>query len=112
VTGATLSDSVPLTVTNVIWTCSTTSGSSCGVGGAGNGLVDTLNLLNGGAATYTIIGAIAPAAQGLLTDMAAVTLPVDVTDPVLGNNSATVTTVIVIIPVTGGNQVYLPVIQR
>jgi uncharacterized repeat protein (TIGR01451 family) len=112
VTGATLADSVPLSVTNVVWSCVATVGSTCGAGGTGNVITPTLSVLNGGVVTYTITGIVAPTAQGPLTNTATVTLPSGVTDPVLGNNSATDTTLVVLIPVSGNRQLFLPLIRR
>jgi uncharacterized repeat protein (TIGR01451 family) len=112
VTGATLTDSVPLSVTNVVWSCVASAGSTCGAGGSGNTVTATLSLQNGGVATYTVAGVIAPYAQGVLTNIAMVTLPTGVTDSVPGNNSATDTTVVVFIPVSGNRQLFLPIIRR
>jgi len=112
VTGTTLADSVPLSVINVVWSCTATAGSTCGAGGSGNTVAATFNLLSGGVATYTITGAIAPTVQGVLTNTATVALPLGVTDPVPGNNSATDTTWVVLIPVSGNHQLFLPIIRR
>jgi uncharacterized repeat protein (TIGR01451 family) len=112
VTGATLSDSVPLAVTHVTWLCHASAGSACGLGGSGQTLAGTLDLLSGGTATYTIMGVIAPAAQGVVANTVGVALPAGAVDPVPGNNHATVTTVIVIIPVTGQQALYLPLVRR
>jgi len=112
VTGATLNDSVPLSVTNVVWSCTATPGSTCGADGSGNTLTATFNLLSGGVATYRITGLIAPTAQGVLTNTATVALPSGVTDSTPANNSATDTTLVVFVPVSGLQQLFLPLIGR
>ncbi|MEM1248644.1 MAG: hypothetical protein AAGK22_19860 [Acidobacteriota bacterium] len=58
------------------WTCSASAGSSCTVAGAGN-IADTINLLDGGTATYTAVCAIDASATGTLSNTATVTLAGD-----------------------------------
>lgn len=65
VTGATVTDTVPNTITGISWTCVASTGSSCGAAsGTGNTINTTVNLLNGGTATYTVSGTLAPTANG------------------------------------------------
>ena len=98
VTGATVSDPIPLLLVDpsqrlpsfagLTWTCVASAGSLCPVGGTGNVLA-TVDLLVGGTATFTLRGRVAPAATGTLVNTATVIAPAEVLDPLPGNNSAT-----------------------
>ncbi len=98
VTGATVSDPIPLLLVDpsqrlpsfagLTWTCVASAGSRCPVGGTGNVLA-TVDLLVGGTATFTLRGRVAPAATGTLVNTATVIAPAEVLDPLPGNNSAT-----------------------
>ena len=86
VTGATVADTFPADLT-CTWTCAASAGSSCTAAGSGDINDASVNLLNGGTATYTATCSIAASATGTLSNTATVTAPV--TDSVPGNNSAT-----------------------
>ena len=86
VTGATVTDTLPATITGATWTCVASSGSSCTASGSGN-IADTINLVNGGTATYSITGTISRSASGSLTNSASVAVPSGTTDPTPANNS-------------------------
>jgi uncharacterized repeat protein (TIGR01451 family) len=88
VTGATVSDTPPATITGVTWTCTASPGSSCPPSGSG-AINAPVSLPVGGSATFTLTGAIDPAATGTLANTAAVTAPSGVTDPSAANNAAT-----------------------
>ena len=88
VAGATVSDIMPAILTGVTWTCVAGGGASCTVNGTGN-ISDTVNILVGGTATYTVTGAVSASATGNLVNTATVSVPAGVTDPTPGNNSAT-----------------------
>ena len=88
VTGATVNDTMPATLTSVTWTCTASSGSSCTASGSGD-ISDTVNLLAGGTATYTVLATISASATGSLVNTASVTAPTEVTDPAPNNNTAT-----------------------
>ncbi|MFE0421414.1 hypothetical protein [Streptomyces sp. NPDC058953] len=91
VMGAVLRDAVP-GLTNVTWTCTATTGSSCvQPSGSGNSITATSNLLRNGSATYTIRGT-APGTAGPLTNTATVFPPADRTDTNAANDSASTTT--------------------
>src|SRR5439155_1266879 len=85
-TGATVSDVFPAQLSGVTWTCAASAGSSCPASGSGN-LNASVNLLNGGTATFTATATVT-AASGTITNTATVTAPAGVSDPA-GNNSAT-----------------------
>ncbi|GLF95943.1 hypothetical protein [Streptomyces yaizuensis] len=93
VMGAFVRDAVP-GLTGVTWTCTATTGSSCGQpSGSGNNLATTVNLLRNGSATYTITGT-APAQPATLTNTVTVTPPADRSDTDPTNNTASVTTTV------------------
>jgi uncharacterized repeat protein (TIGR01451 family) len=77
VNGMTITDTVPSSLTGVTWTCTATSGSSCGTAsGSGNGVSLTANVAPNGVITLTITGTVADAAAGTtITNTATVSLP-------------------------------------
>ncbi len=88
VTGATVSDTFPASLTNVSWTCSGGGGGTCTATGTGN-ISDTVNIPVGGTVTYTVTATVSASATGTLSNTATVTAPGGTTDPTPGNNSAT-----------------------
>ncbi len=86
VTGATVADTFPATLT-CNWTCVGAGGGTCTAAGAGNINDTSVNLPNGASVTYTATCNIAPSATGTLSNTA--TVSSSTTDPVPGNNSAT-----------------------
>ncbi|MCJ7712290.1 MAG: hypothetical protein MUQ32_15835 [Chloroflexi bacterium] len=98
VTGAAVTDAFPASLTVNSWTCTASASSSCTATGTGNARTGTVTLLNGGIATFTAGVTLAADATGALANTATVSAPVDITDPVAGNNSATDTDTIVIPP--------------
>ena len=91
VTGATVADTFPIDFVVSGWTCVPTAGAVCTLSGSGD-LSDTVTLPSGGMLTYTVNGTVAAGASGVLSNTASVTGPGGVTDPVVGNDSATDTT--------------------
>src|SRR5690606_5198277 len=93
VSGATLVDSFPATLTNVSFT-STASGGATGNTAQGTGnLNETLNLPAGSSVQYTINATLDPSAtSGTLSNTATVSAPAGISDPTPANNSATDTT--------------------
>jgi len=92
VTGAHVTDNVPAELTSVAWSCVASAGSSCTANGIGNISDSAVNLLAGGAATYTLAGTVPYGTAGPLSNTATVTGPASVNDPNLANNSATTST--------------------
>ena len=89
VSGATVQDLFPAELTNVSYT-STTTGNASGNTPAGTGNVnDTVNMDVGASIVYTVTATVSPAARGVLTNTATVSLPDGVTDSNPTNNSAT-----------------------
>jgi uncharacterized repeat protein (TIGR01451 family) len=85
---ATVTDTVPATITGVTWTCTASAGSSCPSNGAGN-IAAPVGLGVLGTATFVVSGTVSPSATGTLANTAAVAAPGSVTDPVAGNDQAT-----------------------
>ena len=89
VTGATVADTFPATLTNVTYT-STTLGGATGNTAAGSGNIsNTVNMPVGSSITYTVTGTVSAAATGSIANTATVTPPAGVTDSNNVNNSAT-----------------------
>ena len=90
--GSTVADTFPAAET-CTWTCVGASGGTCTASGNGN-INDTASLPASGSITYTASCSISASASGSLTNTATVAAPAGVTDPTLGNNSATDTDVL------------------
>jgi uncharacterized repeat protein (TIGR01451 family) len=88
VTNATVSDVPPALLSNATWFCVPSAGSVCPPSGSGpiNAGVD---LLVGGAATFTLTAALPPGASGTLINSATITAPSGALDPNPANNVAT-----------------------
>jgi uncharacterized repeat protein (TIGR01451 family) len=88
--GVSVSDSFPSDLTGVSYTSVALGGATGNTAGpaAGN-ISDTVNMPAGSSITYTVNATIKSSATGSLSNTATVTAPVGVTDPTLGNNSAT-----------------------
>ena len=100
VTGATVSDTLPASLTGATWTCVGAGGGTCTASGSGN-ISGTVNLPVGGSVTYTVTATVSASASGSLSNTATVSAPGGVTDPTPGNNSATDTaTVSTVVPST------------
>ncbi len=91
VTGATVTDNVPGILTNVSWTCAASGGSSCGAANGTGNINTTVNLANGGTATFTLTASLPANATGTITNTASVSSPTGVTDPDGNNNQTSVT---------------------
>jgi uncharacterized repeat protein (TIGR01451 family) len=93
VTGATIADFVPGTITGVSWTSSVSGNASVtsGATGTGNSLSATLSLGAGAgnSVTFTITGTVSPSATGNLVNTATVTAPAGTADNNAANNTAT-----------------------
>src|SRR6185295_15313462 len=88
VTGATVVDTFPATITGVSYTSVPAGGATGNTTGPGN-INDTVTMPSGSTITYTVSGTISPSATGSVANTATVTAPGGTTDPNLGNNSAT-----------------------
>ena len=87
VSGATVTDLLTPPLSAVHWTCTASVGSSCNTSGSGN-ILESVDLLSGGTATFTATGTIDPGALGSLDNTATITAPDGVIDA-SGNNSST-----------------------
>ena len=88
VNGIDVTDTMPAALVGVTWTCTATVGSTCAASGTGN-IVDTVDLLDGGVATYIVDATVAASASGSLSNTATLTPPIAVTDPDTDDHSAT-----------------------
>jgi large repetitive protein len=102
VTGAIVNDAVPRVLvgvtgsttaplSGVTWTCTASTGSSCGTASGTGAITNRLvDLLNGGTATFTVTGTVPLSARNgaSLTNTATVTAPTGATDTNTANNSA------------------------
>ncbi len=87
VIGASVVDAFDPKLTNVSWTCTASVGSACGAASGTGNIATTVNLLNGGAATFLATATVAPTATGTITNVASVAPPAGVVDPNPNNNS-------------------------
>ena len=93
--GVVMTDSLPAGVLAVTWSCVASAGSICagsGTGSSGASFLDTVTVLSGGTATYTVEATVAPGAPTTLANRATLTLPSWVTDPLQGDHEATAST--------------------
>jgi len=100
--GARVTDTFPANLTDILWDCSASAGSTCPAGG-NDSLTVLVTLMPGGTATFIITTRIT--IGGLLTNVATVAAPPAATDPDPANNTASDVTLV------SGN-LYLPLIQR
>ncbi len=92
VTGASVVDTLPATLSDAAWTCTATSGSACGAASGSGNISTTVNLLVGGKATFSLTAKLSDTATGNLVNQATVTPPGGTTDNTPGNNNSTSTT--------------------
>ncbi|MGQ9895730.1 MAG: hypothetical protein ACUVSY_18270, partial [Roseiflexus sp.] len=85
VVDATVVNVFPVSVTNLLWSCSATSGSACPSAGSGSINVP-VTLAPGGSAVFTATGVVSSAALTMPPHSAIVTVPGNVTDPDPDNN--------------------------
>jgi uncharacterized repeat protein (TIGR01451 family) len=88
-TGATVSDTVPATLTSPTWTCVGAGGGTCPVSGTGNISAAVVNLPPSATVTFTLNATLSPNATGTLSNTATIAAPSGSTDPVPSNNAAT-----------------------
>ena len=88
VAGATITDTLPATLTGAVWTCVASPGSSCAAGSGTGGVSTTVDLLTGGTATFTLGATLDPSATVSLSNTATIAVPAGFTDTTPANNSA------------------------
>ncbi|NWG00533.1 MAG: IPTL-CTERM sorting domain-containing protein, partial [Thermoanaerobaculaceae bacterium] len=91
VTGASVSDAMPAQITSWTWTCTAQSGGASGCNGYGPGnanFSDTVNLPAGASITYTVTAQVSSSATGPLVNVASVSPPQGIVDPVANNDAA------------------------
>jgi uncharacterized repeat protein (TIGR01451 family) len=104
---ATVADTFPATL-SCTWTCSGLSGGTCAASGSGNINDATVDLPVGASVTYTATCTLSASATGALVNTATVAVPVEISDPTPGNNSATDTDGICAATLAPPNQVVVP----
>jgi len=87
VTGATVTDTFPPAITSASWTCTGTGGATCTASGSGN-IADTVTIPAGQHVTYTVTAQVSPTATGPLANVASVSPPPGIVDPVANNDAA------------------------
>jgi uncharacterized repeat protein (TIGR01451 family) len=86
--GIPVTDNLPAVFTNATWTCVASAGSSCqAASGAGN-INTTVNLLNGGTATFQLTATPNPAATGQVTNTVTIAPPDGAVDTNPSNNTS------------------------
>lgn len=96
VTGVSVVDNLPSTLSNATWTCASSNGATCTAAG-GTGSVATLVNLGTSAnssVTITIVARLAATATGTLTNVATVAPPANRTESNPSNNTATLVSTI------------------
>ncbi len=89
VTGASVIDIFPPTLTNVSYTSSGSTGTSGNTANGTGSIVDSVTLPSGGTITYVVTATVSPTATGTISNTATVTPPATTVDVNLTNNSAT-----------------------
>ncbi|MCW5848657.1 MAG: DUF11 domain-containing protein, partial [Anaerolineae bacterium] len=90
VTNARIQDTAPASLVNVHWICEAATDASCASNISGTGNIDAKVLLPvSRAVTFTVSALIPPALRGGLQNTATVTTPVELSDRLAINNSAT-----------------------
>ncbi len=89
VTGATMTDTLPVVLNDVTWSCSFAGSGSSGTNSGSGNISQAINLSVGGSATCTVSASIAATATGSLSNTATIAPPVGTLDPVPANNNAT-----------------------
>ena len=82
-------DAPPSSLLGVSWTCTAVVPSQCASPAGDGALSTTASVAAGSSVTYLVTGTVDPAATGTVTNTATITPSSGVTDPDLGNNSAT-----------------------
>ena len=95
INGATLTDAFPGSLSNVTWTCTASTGSTCSAASGTGDLAEVVKLAPSGTVTYVVTGTIDSAATGTLSDTAKIATPAGITDASLANNTATDTDTLV-----------------
>jgi uncharacterized repeat protein (TIGR01451 family) len=89
VVGATVSDTLPTSLTNATWTCLPTN-AICPSSGSGN-ISAGVDIGAGGSVAFTLTARLDPGATGPLANTATITPPGGFTDSTAGDNSSTAT---------------------
>ena len=83
----TLVDTLPAAFQAPTWTCASSGGATCPVGGSGN-IIGSSSLPSGSQITFTVDGTVAPGTTGTLTNSMTAVVNAPATDPSATNNTA------------------------
>src|SRR5262249_45749559 len=81
VTGATVTDDPPVTLTNVSWTCTAVQPNACSQSNGTGTIATTVTIVSGGSVTFSLTGTVPPDATGLLINRVVAQVPPGVVDP-------------------------------
>src|SRR5262245_14361106 len=81
VTGATVTDTPPVTLTNVTWTCTAVQPNACGQPNGTDVIATTVTIMSGRSVTFSLTGKVAPDATGQLINRVVAQVPPGVVDP-------------------------------
>ena len=88
-TGATVTDTFPVGLTGVTWTCVGGSGGACGSASGSGDINATVDLPAGGTATFAVSATVVVSPPAAIANTAAIVPPAGVADTVPANNTAT-----------------------
>jgi uncharacterized repeat protein (TIGR01451 family) len=91
VTGARITDTVPVTLANAGWACVAGAGAACSTPASGSGSLNgvSVTLAVNSVLTFTLTGTVWQTATGNIANTALVTPPLGITDPITNNNTST-----------------------
>ena len=89
VTGAVVSDTPPVELIGVTWSCAASGGASCANSSGASSISEVVDLPVGGTVTFTLAGTLAASTIGPVANTAVIAAPVGATDPNLADNTAT-----------------------
>ncbi len=81
-------DALPSTLSNASWKCVAAANSSCAAVSGSGDINQTVNLAANSSVVFTLSASLSSDANGNLLNTASLVLPAGVTDPILGNNTA------------------------
>jgi uncharacterized repeat protein (TIGR01451 family) len=87
--GITVTDALPAALLTPTWSCTATTGSTCGGATGAGSILSTVNLDPAGVATFVLVATVDGNATGSLVNKASVAYPVGITDPTPGVTEST-----------------------
>ena len=84
-----VNDVLPAALVGATWTCASAGGATCGAATGSGSINELVDMPATSSVTFTVTATVSPFAGGTLSNTADVTLPTDVVDSDMLNNSAT-----------------------